>query len=316
MLYAERFASPDAAQKVVTLLARRAKIYAYINELIADTSACVADTTIAGLAFGSLIEWQVGSLELARQHLGFVRHTLLPKRTGSQALPFFTGLCIYNNILSVGLGKHAFQSSQTMKAAVRKFVSIMSVMQQQPSETQGRNLQQKQPLTVGQGSGSAAEWWAYLLRRQKIFGRSSILYHFLVPVDPEDALYSSHQLVLLWTLNKMLLELRRDLRMSAEFLDELYRYVESVDNPSPFGSREPREKTRKTTSNLKPFTVTSMIGYISWSYLPQTHSDTFDWTSENSTQQERPLLRFWEYVDMCECIQYLAKVRNCRTFPC
>jgi hypothetical protein len=129
LLYAERFTIPDDSQKAVVLLARRAKIYAYINELIADSTTRVSDTTITGLAFGSLIEWRVGSLDLARRHLAFVRHTLLPQRAATQPLSFFTGFCAYVNLLWVGLGIHAFTSLQILTAAIERFLRIQSSMQ-------------------------------------------------------------------------------------------------------------------------------------------------------------------------------------------
>ncbi|KAJ9608675.1 hypothetical protein H2200_006446 [Cladophialophora chaetospira] len=307
LLYAEKFVVPDDSQKTVTLLARRAKIYSYINELIVDPLACVSDATIAGLAFGSLIEWQVGSLELARRHLGFVRHTLLPKRSGPRALSFHYGFCIYTNLLAVGLGTQAFVSSHTMRKAVRKFVRITSAMQQHSTEILEGDLRHSRSITARQNSKPWVDSQQYRVKRRQVFGHSSTLHGFLVPLDPEDAIYSSHQLVLLWVLNKMLLELRDDVELSVGFLDTLCRYVESHDDPSPFGSGGPRQKRRVMGSGLKSFTLTSMIGYISYSYLPSTTFKSVDWSSESSTQQERPLLRFWENIDMFELLRLLSK---------
>lgn len=313
LLYAERFAIPDDSQKAITLLARRAKIYAYINKLITDKLACISDTTITGLAFGSLIEWQVGSLELARQHLGFVRHTLLPQRTGTQALSFFAGFCVYSSLLSVGLGSHAFASSEAMFAAVGQFLGTMSSMQELSIEM-AEGTRYKQPSNSERQPDLLASLRGFMTSRQRAFGLSSTLHNFLVPLDLGDPVLFSHQLVLLWVINRMLLELHDNLKMSAGFLDTLYRCVESHNDPSPFGSEGIRRKAQDADSPLKPFTVMSMVNHVSSSYLRGVEFNPVDGNTRKDIRDERALQYCWENVDMGEYInhwvQYLTSQEN------
>ncbi|KIW72754.1 hypothetical protein PV04_00929 [Phialophora macrospora] len=305
LLYAERFTIPDDSQKAVVLLARRAKIYAYINELIADSATRLSDTTITGLAFGSLIEWQVDSLDLARQHLAFVRHTLLPQRDTTQSLSFFTGFCAYVCLLWVGLGVHAFTSLETLTAAIERFLRIQSGMQQHAMGLPVHYLKLTNPIPAMRESKLVQSRQRYVASRDRTFGASSTLRRFLVVQDPKDMAFSSHQLILLWIVNKILFELRDDLEMSAEFLDTLYRYVESHGDPSPFGSVTTPRSTHPRGSGLKTFTIIAIVGHISGSYLPKANPEAVDWSSEMQVQNNRPLLRFWESVDMVELLQLL-----------
>ena len=104
--------------------------------------------------------------------------------------------------------------------------------------------------------------------------------------------------VLLWVINKMLFELRDDLKTAAAFLDTWHRCVESHDEPSPFGSGNDRRKVQCPSLRLKPFTVTAMVAHVSCSYLRGTEPGYADWRSQKPSQDRRPLLHFWENIDM------------------
>ena len=294
LLFAERFAIPDKAKRALALLARKAKIYACINELVADPTTRSSDNTIAGLSFGSLIEWQVGSLELARQHLGFLWHTLLPQRVGLQTMSVFGGFSTYLSLIGVGLGIHAFANMQMLSAAVERFLSIISAMQKQVLKAR------QQQSADGQMRESSGSFQHYMLSRKRAFAASSVLHSVLTSEHPINSVLSCHQLVLLWVINKMLFELRSDVEMASEFLDTMHRYVESYDNPSAFSPSISPNNARKAGSGLKVFAVNAVVGHISTSFIPKVDSRAVDWTSEMKPSRNRCLLRFWENVDMGE----------------
>jgi hypothetical protein len=262
LLFAEHSTMPAGPHRSTAVLARRAQIYTYMNELVSNSETRFSDATITGLAFGSLIEWQVGSLDVARQHLGFVRHTLLAGRSGAQPLPTFTALCTYTKILWVGLGSQAFRSSQSLSLAIGRFTRTFRAMQE---DAKNISTEDGESYTTPQEAHrplSGATSHIYRRLRSRLFDPGTVLHGFLVPLPQEDVVYASHQLTLLWLINSILHQLRDDPDQEAEFLRTLHNYLESHDNPSPFTSAKRRTGTHIAGQGLKHFTLTGMVVHI------------------------------------------------------
>lgn len=251
-----------------------------------------------GLAFGSLIEWQVESLEVAQRHLGFVRHTLLSRRGPLRTISFSVGFYVTVMQLWVGLGPYAFLDGYALDTTVDQLVKIISAMQQWTVNM---------PIYCPRGSSSSqlkgqagltARIRRHWVIRHRVLGARSTLNGFLGPADSPNASYFQHSLTLLWLINKMLWELRDDLDMSEAFLETLHKYVESHDSISSFSSHIPQTEEHLRGSGLKPFTVVALVEHISSFFLPKHNPNAIDWTSLPGLEPDRPLLRFWENVNM------------------